>query len=311
MHCWYPECTCSHKIHKPIWLAKKYRTGRSAEFKKERYGDNDRFAHIQPLRQLNRQSMTSKRYHRNEEKKYRKMKAWRWKTSRCHVTRCHDKAERRFRDHRYIDVTIDITSNASVWSSELIEKKLALSRRELDLAEKVLAANDAMPGKKSTKLAQELAAKSRALAVDTCQAFSAIRKNVWRADNTRLQTRMWNRGTHRCARCCSTTGPLFSRRRWCQARDKALGDRGGLTWKTGCMSARKTDTFFEKYYHIVYPQCRYDRDGRPLRSNEVIGPRSSAHARPALFWIHPLLSRRVLPCTASLTEYFPTRPSAE
>lgn len=93
--------------------------------------------------------------------------------------------------------------------------------------------------------------------------------------------------THRCVRCYSTTGPLFTRQQRWQAQDKAHGDRGWLTWKSGCMSARKIDTFFEKYYHIVYPQCRYDRDGRPLRSNEVIGPWTDAHARPAEFWIHP------------------------
>lgn len=93
--------------------------------------------------------------------------------------------------------------------------------------------------------------------------------------------------THRCVRCYSTTGPLFTRQQRWQAQDKAHGDRGWLTWKSGCMSARKIDTFFEKYYHIVYPQCRYDRDGRPLRSNEVIGPWTDAHARPAEFWILP------------------------
>ncbi|KAG7190646.1 hypothetical protein KM043_006728 [Ampulex compressa] len=57
-------------------------------------------------------------------------------------------------------------------------------------AEMVLIPDDAMPGKKPTKLAQELPVKPRALAVDTCQAWSATRKNVGTANNTRLQIRM-------------------------------------------------------------------------------------------------------------------------
>lgn len=48
--------------------------------------------------------------------------------------------------------------------------------------------------KKSTKLAQELAAKSRALAVDTCQACSATRKNVGACDGDDDNTRSRDTG---------------------------------------------------------------------------------------------------------------------
>lgn len=71
------------------------------------------------------------------------------------------------------------------------------------------------------------------------------------------------------------------------------------------MSARKTDTFFEKYYHIVYPQCRYDRDGRPFRSDEVIGPRPAAHARPAQFRISSAICPRSSVATSLPSDNFP------
>lgn len=78
---------------------------------------------------------------------------------------------------------VDLTSNRS----EIVGQRDTARCRSLSPARSETATPRRLPGrwkatqcqeKKSAKLAQELAAKSRALAVDTCQACSATRKNV-------------------------------------------------------------------------------------------------------------------------------------